>query len=294
VSLRQLDPIALLTLLNAGSCEITVPEWLYDRDCPGHYLRRIKTVAVSVVRPGQPDTQVFCTLSLLRSSIRKTAILKDGEYLRQGAEDDRFVDFTGAIQSIVTSGQTRDSGMFDTDLHEDRFLPFEGAGAVSTWKLDLPKDYPAFDHGSISDVVLHIRFTARQGVDPTKVKSALDDLFQQTVSGGPNFARLFTLQEDFQAEWTAFAGGGGPFQATVRKNDFPYFTHGKSITITEIELRGSDAKHHAAGNPAGATTDLAAGSFVFSASPDPAGPTQVLTRNATTPVFLIVQYTVSD
>ena len=114
------------------------------------------------------------------------------------------------------------------------------------------------------------------------------------MSGGPNFARLFTLQEDFPAEWSAFTTGADPFQATVRRNDFPYFTHGKTITISEIELRGQNvAKHHLAGNPAGATTDLQAGSFVFSAPPDPAGPTQVLTRNATTQVFMIVRYTLS-
>jgi hypothetical protein len=195
---RQLDPIALLTLRSVGRCQVTVPEWLYDRDCPGHYLSRIKSVAVSVVRDGVAETQVFCTLSLIRSSIRKTAILKDGEYLRQGAEDDRFVDYTGAIQSIVTSSQTR--GMFETDFHEARFIPFEGFGAGSTWQLDLPKDFPAFDHASISDVVLHIRFTARQGVIAPNVITALEDLFQQTVSGGPNFSLLFALQHDFPAK----------------------------------------------------------------------------------------------
>jgi hypothetical protein len=184
--------------------------------------------------------------------------------------------------------------MFETDLHEARFLPFEGSGAVSTWQLDLPKDFPAFDYASISDVVLHIRFTARQGVVASNVVTALDNLFQQTVSGGPNFSLLFALQHDFPAEWTAFAAGQGPFQATIRRDAFPYFTHGKTITITEIELRAENvAKHHLAGNPAGATTDLAAGSFVFSAPPDPAGPTQVLTRNTTTQVFMIVRYTLS-
>src|SRR5215470_5144572 len=35
VSLRQLDPLALLALRTTGSCTVTVPEWLYDRDCPG-------------------------------------------------------------------------------------------------------------------------------------------------------------------------------------------------------------------------------------------------------------------
>ena len=34
VSLRQLDPLALLALKVTGSCTVTVPEWLYDLDWP--------------------------------------------------------------------------------------------------------------------------------------------------------------------------------------------------------------------------------------------------------------------
>jgi hypothetical protein len=45
-SLRQLDPVALLMLKTTGSSTVSVPEWLFDRDCPGHYMRRIKNVAV--------------------------------------------------------------------------------------------------------------------------------------------------------------------------------------------------------------------------------------------------------
>ena len=58
VSLRQLDPLALLTLKITGSCTVTVPEWLYDRDCPGHYMRRIKTVAVSTPSVVGPNTSL--------------------------------------------------------------------------------------------------------------------------------------------------------------------------------------------------------------------------------------------
>ena len=43
------------------------------------------------------------TVSLLGSSLRRTPLLADGEYLRSGPEDDRFVDYSGTIQSIVTS-----------------------------------------------------------------------------------------------------------------------------------------------------------------------------------------------
>src|SRR4029077_1238554 len=132
---------ALLTLKVTGSCQVTIPEWLYDRDCPGHYMRRIKTAAVSIPSVVGPYTGVHCTVTLLGSTIRKSPELKDGEYARQGAGDDRFVDYAGATTSIVTSTGSNDTGLFETNLRDERFLPFEGAGAESTWKLDLPASY---------------------------------------------------------------------------------------------------------------------------------------------------------
>ena len=180
--------------------------------------------------------------------------------------------------------------MFETNLRDERFLPFEGAGAESTWKLDLPKDYPAFDYDTISDVILHIRYIARQGVDPTKVKTALDSLFQEASQS--NLALLFSLRHDFPTEWSAFVNGAGDFTATIRKDYFPYFTQGKSITITGLDLYGQDVtKHHVVGDPAAATNDLVGqAQFTLTAGPDAAGPTQVLTRTASAQVFLIVRY----
>jgi hypothetical protein len=135
-----------------------VPEWLYDRDCPqGHFLRRIKTVAISVPSVVGPYTSLNCTLTLVSSSIRKSPLMADGTYARQGTDDDRFVDYAGGGQQIVSSTGTNDSGMFETNLRDERYLPFEGAGAISTWKLDLPTTYPAFDFSTISDVILHVR-----------------------------------------------------------------------------------------------------------------------------------------
>jgi hypothetical protein len=290
VSLRQLNPLALLTLKATGTCQMTIPEWLYDRDCPGHYMRRVKTVALSIPSVVGPYTSVNCTLSLLKSTVRKSPV---GDYARQGPEDDRFIDYSGAVQSIVTSSGSNDSGLFDTNLRDDRFLPFEGAGAESTWKLDLPKDYPAFDYATISDVILHIRYTARQGVDPTIVKAALGDVFQQTTPS--NLALFFSLQHDFSTEWSAFVNGAGDFSATILKDYFPYFTQGKAITINTIDIYGPDLKHHSIGDPVAATNDLGDKTklaFTLTASPDGPGPTQVLTRTRTAQVFLIMRYSI--
>jgi hypothetical protein len=59
-----------------------------------------------------------------------------------------------------------------------------------------------------------------------------------------------------------------------------------------MELYAEDvAKHHKTGDPTAATSDLQSNqSFDFSAAPDSAGPMQVLRRNESDKVFLIVRY----
>jgi hypothetical protein len=293
VSLRQLDPLALLTLKTTGTCQMTIPEWLYDLDCPGHYMRRIKSVALSIPSVVGPYTGVNCTVSLLRSSLRKSPVAGE-DYARQGSEDERFVDYIGAVQSMVTSTGQSDSGMFETNLRDERFLPFEGAGAESTWKLDLPKDYRTFDYDTISDVIVHVRYTARQGVDSTKVVKALDDLLEQTDQGG--LALLFDLRHDFPTEWSAFVNGAGDFAATIREDFFPYFAQAKKITITGLELYDGDdvSKHHTIGGQAEWEEDTAKlgdeHAFTVTAEEDPAGTTQVLKRTASARVLMIVRY----
>ncbi len=235
VSLRQLDPVALLNLKATGTCQVTIPEWLYDLDCPGHYMRRIKTVALSIPAVVGPFSSVNCTLSLLSSSIRKSPSLKDNEYIGQGQEDDRFIHYTGAIESIVTSSASSDSGLFETNLRDERFLPFEGSGAISTWKLDLPKpnNFPAFDYATITDVILHIRYTARQGVPTEKVNNSLNNLLSTGVS---ELALLFSLKHDFATEWAAFANSPDTNNIVVRlqKEHFPYWVQGKTLDIIGI------------------------------------------------------------
>jgi hypothetical protein len=292
VSLRQLDPLALLKLKTTGTCEVSIPEWLYDQDCPGHYMRRLKNVAISIPSVVGPYTSINCTLSLLGSSLRKSPQLKDGKYARKGQDDDRFVDYLGSVESIVTSGGSNDSGMFETNLRDERFLPFEGAGAVSTWRLQLPGQFRPFDYMTISDAILHVRYTARQGGDSlgNQALQEMREMFKTANQVG--LALLFSLRNDFPSQWSAFVNGTGDFTATIRRDHFPYFTQGAAITITGLELYGQDVtKHHAVGDPAAATTALAGqGQFTLTVKPDASGPTQVLTRTASAQVFLIIGY----
>src|SRR5215212_3781078 len=109
VSLMQVDPLALLQLRTTGRCTVDLPEELFDMDGPGHYFRRIKTVAVSIPCVTGPYASVNCTLTLLKSSTRTMEVLSEGTYARKDAEDKRFDDYSGSLQSIVTSSGQNDS-----------------------------------------------------------------------------------------------------------------------------------------------------------------------------------------
>jgi hypothetical protein len=205
VSLLQVDPLALLKLRTTGRCTVQLPEELFDMDGPGHYFRRIKTVALSIPCVTGPYASVNCTLTLLKSSIRKTQVLREGGiYAREDAEDDRFNDYFGSLQSIVTSSAQNDSGLFETNLRDERYLPFENSGVISEWQLELPADVRQFDYDTISDVILHLRYTAREGGGLLK-NSAVDNLKTKIgVAQAAGSVRLFSIRHEFPTEWARF------------------------------------------------------------------------------------------
>lgn len=224
ISLHRLNPKELLTLKATGSCEFEIPEWIYDLDSPGQFMRRIKTVSISIPCITGPYTSVHAKLSLLKSEIRISS-LKGSEYKRTASEDSRFRDFTGAIQSVVTSSAQNDSGLFETNLNDSRYLPFEGAGAISTWKIELPNDFPQFDFETISDVILHIRYTCREaGHLADSVKEHINEILQAPNDG---LLQLFNINSDFANEWNKFKTAANvndqKLTLNINKNNFPYW-----------------------------------------------------------------------
>jgi hypothetical protein len=295
VSLRQLDPMALLTLRITGSCTVTVPEWLYDRDCPGLYMRRIKTVALSIPSVVGPYTALNCTLTLQSSSLRTSSSLANGAYARTGQDDDRFTDYFGSTDVIVTSSASNDGGMFETNLHEDRFLPFEGGGAISTWNLSLPSQLRSFDYSTISDVILHIRYTARMAGDPLGAQATKELASLLDTVGQSGQALLFCLRYDFPTEWSAFVNGAGNFQVVLEKQYFPYIAQGaRKLMIDSLSLFASNADKVAVTTPLpasgiaalNASFATAAASATLALPSDPS----VLVRNQEQLVFMVLQY----
>ncbi len=253
VSLLQLEPMALLQLRMTGRCTVTLPEALFDLDGPGQYFRRLKTVAVSIPCVTGPYASVNCTLTLLKSSTRTSPVLRDGVYARDGAEDERFTDYFGSMQSIVTSMGTNDSGLFETNLRDERYLPFEGSGAVSEWQLQLPAnpskgDPQQFDYNTISDVLLHLRYTAREGGQLLRsgAMSELKTAISETRA--PGSVRLFSVRQDFPSEWARFKGDPAvanrrfTLSLPLRAEHYPYWSQGRLSHITRVDLLARTTK----------------------------------------------------
>ena len=139
-------------------------------------MRRIKSVGVSLPCTTGPYTSVGCKLTLLSNRVRVDPRPTPG-YAETKPQDKRFKTDSGGIQSIVTSTAREDTGLFELDLHDARYLPFEYTGAISSWRVELPGTFRQFDYRTISDLVLHVRYHARDGGEPLK-KAAVDSLTQ--------------------------------------------------------------------------------------------------------------------
>jgi hypothetical protein len=257
VSLTQLDPLALVRLIATGVCDFEVPEVLYDMDHPGHYFRRIKSVAISVPCVAGPYTSVSAKLSLIsnryRSNTNPDNIATTG-YLEDPGNDERFIYNVGAIQSIATSNAQNDNGMFELNFKDERYLVFEGCGAVSSWRLELPNEIRQFDYNTISDVILHIKYTAREGgstlrgLAEASMIERLNAIKQQLGQTGLHIA--LNMKHDLSNEWLLLKNNG-TVSLTIDKLRLPYIAQTINAAIENVMLVAK-----VAGNPASFTVNV--------------------------------------
>jgi hypothetical protein len=126
----------------------------FDRDFPGHYLRLIKKVNVSVIALVPPVDGIKATLT--SSGISHVVTKGDTYQDTIVRRDPEIIAFTG------TQGAT---GLFELQT-DDRFTnPFEGSGVHTRWQLQLPTDTNLFNFDTIADVLITIEYTALHSFD---------------------------------------------------------------------------------------------------------------------------------
>ena len=255
ISLDQLDPLALMRLLETGRCFFQLPEEIFDLDYPGHYFRRIKSVSLTLPCVAGPHTTISCTLRLLKNSIRINTAVGDNGYPRNTddaglpADDARFVENNVPVKSIAASSGQDDSGVFEIGSR-DRYLPFEGAGVASEWSIELFTDavnpdfgrpLRQFDYSSITSPMLRLKYTAREdaGVFKNGAIKHLREYFSQDAAMPSHL--MLDLRRDFGAQWARFLkptnpASGNVFELELAAHLFPMRDAGKTLKINTIYL----------------------------------------------------------
>jgi len=240
-----------------------LPEEIFDLDYPGHYFRRIKSVSLTLPCVAGPYTTISCTLRLLKNAIRTSTANGDNGYPRNTddaglpADDTRFLESNIPVKAVAASSGQNDSGVFDLSFRDERYLPFEGAGVISHWSLELFSDLPAnnpdpavpdfgrplrqYDYGSVTDPVLHIKFTAWEDVGLFK-NGAITHLRQYFSDDGTTRSLLaLNLRRDFGTAWSRFLhpinpATGNVFELEMSAALFPMRDAGKTLKINRIYL----------------------------------------------------------
>ncbi|HFE45580.1 MAG TPA: hypothetical protein ENJ18_08800, partial [Nannocystis exedens] len=225
VSLASLDPVALIALRKTGSCHFFLPETIFDLDHPSHFMRRLKMVGVSIPAVTGPYTSMGATLTYESGMIRRS--IEAEEFLPEAS-----------IQTVAISVGQDDTGLFEPNLRDERYLPFEGRGvADSSWRLEFPASVRTFDYETISDVILTIRYTAREGgsVFGSGVQAGLASALQTLpradgpveTEKGVGQVRLFSARTEFPESWRSFiaagtGGGGASLDLDLSEERFPH------------------------------------------------------------------------
>ncbi|HEX7734070.1 MAG TPA: neuraminidase-like domain-containing protein [Ktedonobacteraceae bacterium] len=248
-SLRLHFPLEFLRLKATGRCELVLPEWMFDFDYPGHYMRRIKNVTLTLPCVVGPYTGIHCRLTLLSSTTRvdprlmePLAVCCDEDDYRNGyqalPEDPRMVTQYAATEAIATSSGQNDSGLFELNFRDERYLPFEFAGAISRWRVELPPENNQFDLDTLSDVILHLNYTAREGGEI--VRREANEVAQRHLPGAG--LRFFDVKHELADTWHRFQGMSGDERSArhlplrLSRDMFPFIPGHWELRVNRLEI----------------------------------------------------------
>ena len=209
-SLRLHFPQAFVQLKTTGCCEVELPEWMYDTDYPGHFMRRFRGLRMTVPIVSGPFAGVHCKVTMLNSQTRIDPRLevpvthccceqRSGNGYEACPHDRRVVRSYGGGEAIATSSGQSDSGLFELNFQDERRLPFEFHGAVCRLRIELPPENNYFPMETLSDFILQADFTAREG--GVSLRRAASEAAQRRVPGSGWC--LFDVRHEFPDAWQA-------------------------------------------------------------------------------------------
>jgi hypothetical protein len=249
-SLKLDFPMEFLRLKLTGRCDIELPEWMFDLDYPGQYMRRIKNVSLTIPCVTGPYTGVHCRATLLSSFTRIDPRLErpatrcccecgsDGDTYEACPHDLRVVRSYAAREAIATSNGQNDAGVFD--LHgDDRYAPFEFQGAVSRWRIELPAENNYMNiKETLTDCVAEMKYTSREGGE--MLRCAASQAARRHLPGSGWC--LFDVRHEFPDAWQLFRdsgkekGHGARLDLRIHRKLFPFVPGVDELSLPRMAI----------------------------------------------------------
>ncbi|OCR23580.1 toxin [Pseudomonas syringae] len=140
--------VVVARLAEEGIAEFEITRTMLDADYPGHYLRRVKRISVSLPVTVGPYQDIRATLTQTYSAVQ------------MNGPEGPLKENMRASQQIAVSTGVDDDGLFVFNFDDERYLPFEGTGAISRWALTFSAGQEEMI-ASITDIIVHVRYTAK-------------------------------------------------------------------------------------------------------------------------------------
>jgi hypothetical protein len=207
ISLSRLAPLEFQQFRESGVITFATPMELFDQDFPGHYLRLISRISVSVVALIPPIQGIHATLT--SSGLSRVVI---------GPDVFQRITIRREPETITLSSPMNDTGIFDLEPQAEMLRPFEGTGVDTIWEFRMPKAANQFDFLSCADVLITIDYSALHSSDyqaqviqalPSTLSSEASfsfrnhfpdqwfDLHNPEQTQSPMIVRFRTIREDF-------------------------------------------------------------------------------------------------
>ncbi|MBL4647814.1 MAG: hypothetical protein JKY13_02490, partial [Gammaproteobacteria bacterium] len=235
ISLRQLDPEQWQQFRKTGNCTFSLNEQLFDFDYPGHYDRTIKTISLSIPAIVGPYQNIQATLT---QTTNRVVLEPDIKGVKSLLPNDEQQDATAlptsirsnwyANQQVAITRGINDDGLFVLNFGDERYVPFEGTGAISEWELSMPPASNPIDFNSITDVIIQLKYTATDGSktlvegDGSKTPVTFRDAVIEQLPDYSGYYYL-SLSQAYPAAWRAFLNQSArELDFTVNRSLFPF------------------------------------------------------------------------
>lgn len=126
--------------------------------------------------------------------------------------------------------------MFEMNFRDERYLPFEYQGAVSHWRIELPRENNYFDLDTVSDLILRVAYTAREGGEMLR-RAANENAGAHMPGDGWCF---FDVKHEFPDSWELFRSGDRnrhkQLGMRLARRMFPYVPDCRELCIDRVSL----------------------------------------------------------